>query len=334
MMKTRVREIDIMKGLLVLAMILCHCIQFFGDESAGLQKYLADFINLTTFSGFLFCFGYVCELIYYQKSFRKAAVKMGKNAVRMLFAFYISGIAYIAFAQRKSFSFERIYRVLLLWEYPGWSEFLASFAAVLAVGIVLYPLMKRMNGKVFLGITVVSLVGCFLPYEQIHNPYLALLAGSKDYITFPVLQYGVFFAAGVWFCKKKTSWDGKTLAAAVLAGTAFGIYYVSSGSLPGRFPPGILFICGGIAGVYLYRLLSLTLKMAAEKSQIINRAVSAIENIGMNSLFYLLMSNLLIFAMEGSKFKYPSRNFAYAYDLIILFILYYFRGLMKQKDKK
>lgn len=243
MMKTRVREIDIMKGLLVLAMILCHCIQFFGEESTGLQKYLADFINLTTFSGFLFCFGYVCELTYYQKSFRKAVVKMGKNAVRMLIAFYISGIAYIAFAQRKSFSFERIFRVLLLREYPGWSEFLASFAAVLAAGIVLYPLMKRMNGKILMGITALSLAGCFLPYEQIHNPYLALLVGSSDYITFPVLQYGVFFAAGVWFCKKKNSWDRKTLAAAVVAGIEFSIYYAKNGWLPGRFPPGILFIC-------------------------------------------------------------------------------------------
>lgn len=46
------------------------------------------------------------------------------------------------------------------------------------------------------------------------------------------------------------------------------------------------------------------------------------------------MSNLLIFALEGSKFKYPSRNFAYVYDLIIMFVLYYFRGLIKQKDKK
>lgn len=331
MMKTRVREIDIMKGLLVLAMILCHCIQFLGDEHTGLQKYLADFINLTTFSGFLFCFGYVCDLAYYQKSFRNAAMKMGKNAVRMLLAFYISGIAYIAFAERRSFSFERIYRVLLLWEYPGWSEFLASFAAVLLAGIILYPLMTRMNGKIVLGIAAVSLAGCFLPYQRVHNPYLALFVGSADYITFPVLQYGVFFTAGVWFYSKKVSWDRRIFLPAAFAGVLFAVYYAEHGTLPGRFPPDVLFICGGIAGVYLYRLLSLSLKKAAQNSRLLDYGVSAIEYVGMNSLFYLLMSNLLIFALAGSKFKYPSRNFAYVYFFVILFLLYYLRGLLKTK---
>ena len=44
-----------MKGLLTLAMILCHCLQFFGKEDAGIEKILVNVINLTTFSGFLFC---------------------------------------------------------------------------------------------------------------------------------------------------------------------------------------------------------------------------------------------------------------------------------------
>ena len=53
--KERNQEIDIMKGLLTLAMILCHCLQFFGKEDAGIEKILVNVINLTTFSGFLFC---------------------------------------------------------------------------------------------------------------------------------------------------------------------------------------------------------------------------------------------------------------------------------------
>ena len=38
--KERNQEIDIMKGLLTLAMILCHCLQFFGKEDAGIEKIL------------------------------------------------------------------------------------------------------------------------------------------------------------------------------------------------------------------------------------------------------------------------------------------------------
>lgn len=331
-MKTRNREIDIMKGLLTVAMILCHCIQFFGDEGRGLQKYLADFINLTTFSGFLFCFGYVSDTAYYHKEFRTAAWKMGKNVVRMLIAFYISGISYIALAERKTFTMERVTDVLLLRVYPGWSEFLASFAAVLLIGIVLYAVLKRMDGKMFLVILVLSLAGCFfVPYWWIHNSYLALFIGSGDYITFPVLQYGVFFAAGVWFSKTKRSWDKKTLIGAFILGLPFIIYYAIDGGLPGRFPPSVYFICGGIIGVYLYRMVSVGLKNAAEKNQGVNRVITAIENVGMNSMFYLLLSNLLIFALAGSKFAYPSANFAYVYFVIVMFIIYYLRRFVRVK---
>ena len=40
--KERNQEIDIMKGLLTLAMILCHCLQFFGKEDAGIEKILVN----------------------------------------------------------------------------------------------------------------------------------------------------------------------------------------------------------------------------------------------------------------------------------------------------
>lgn len=329
-MKTRNREIDIMKGLLTLAMILCHCIQFFGNEGTGLQKLLADLINLTTFSGFLFCFGYVSELAYYRKNFRSAVWKAGKNIVRMLFAFYISGLAYIALAQRKSFLMERVTDVLLLRVYPGWSEFLASFAAVLLVGILLYPILKRMNAKLFLVVLILSLAACrLIPYDKIQNSWLALFIGSTDYTTFPVLQYGVFFAAGVWFSRAKISWNKETMLGAILLGIPFVVYYVKNNWLPGRFPPSELFILGGILGVYLYRMLSIGLKTLAEKSRMANRLIAAIENVGMNSMFYLLLSNVLIFALAGSKFAYPSAEFAYVYYLIILFIIYYLRRLIR-----
>ena len=98
MTRGRNREIDICKGILTVTMILGHCIQFFGFEEQGVQKILVNVINLTTFSGFLFCFGFVSNLAYYEnRSFKTSAVKLAKNALRLLVAFYVSGIAYMAF---------------------------------------------------------------------------------------------------------------------------------------------------------------------------------------------------------------------------------------------
>ena len=40
----RKREIDIMKGILTVTMILCHTIQFFGEEKDFIQGFLVNVI--------------------------------------------------------------------------------------------------------------------------------------------------------------------------------------------------------------------------------------------------------------------------------------------------
>ena len=208
-----------MKGLLTLAMILCHCLQFFGKEDAGIEKILVNVINLTTFSGFLFCFGFVCCLAYFQGDTRRGIVHMLRNMIRLLLAFYISGLAYMAFKEQKIFRKDFIREVLTLRRYPGWSEFLASFAAVLLVGALLLPALRKTNGWVVIGAAVVSLASCFIPYEKITTPWLALFIGSGSYTTFPVLQYGVYFVAGVWAAKRKKWPDWKLFFGAAILST-------------------------------------------------------------------------------------------------------------------
>ena len=156
--KERNQEIDIMKGLLTLAMILCHCLQFFGKEDAGIEKILVNVINLTTFSGFLFCFGFVCCLAYFQGDTKRGIAHMLRNMIRLLLAFYISGIAYMAFKEQKIFRKDFLWEILTLRRYPGWSEFLASFAAVLLAGAVLLPVLRKTNGWVVIAAALISLL--------------------------------------------------------------------------------------------------------------------------------------------------------------------------------
>lgn len=95
----------------------------FGVEKDPVQGFLVNLINLTTFSGFLFCFGYVGSMAYFQKSWAEGAWKMGKNAARILIVFYISGVAYVALVEGKIFRMDFIWEVLFLRKYPGWSDF-------------------------------------------------------------------------------------------------------------------------------------------------------------------------------------------------------------------
>ena len=52
---------------------------------------------MITLSGFLFCFGYVSNIAYLKKD--KGAVKLSliKNSIKMIIAFYISGLSYNIF---------------------------------------------------------------------------------------------------------------------------------------------------------------------------------------------------------------------------------------------
>lgn len=320
--KERNQEIDIMKGLLTLAMILCHCLQFFGREDRGVDKILVNVINLTTFSGFLFCFGFVCCLAYFQGDTRRGVVHMLRNMIRLLLAFYISGIAYMAFKEQKIFRKDFIWEILTLRRYPGWSEFLASFAAVLLVGAVFLPVWQRVNGWVVLGAVLVSFLGCYLPYGKVTNSWLALFIGSESYTTFPVLQYGVYFVAGVWAAKRKKWPDWKLLIGAMVLSAPCIWYYWKFKELPGRFPPSALFIGGGAIGVGLYHVLAGALGKIRTLA-VIGKPVEALSFIGRNSLYYLLMSNLLIFAVAGSKFSYRDNAYAYGFYLVLLAILTY-----------
>lgn len=330
-MNARKREIDIQKGMLTVAMMLCHCIQFFGKEEYGLQKILVNLINLSTFSGFMFCFGYTNQIAYYRKEWKNSFGKMLKNVCRMLIAFYISGIAYVALVEGKIFRWKFVAEVVMLKKYPGWSEFLVSFAAVLLVGIFLYPIIRRMNTIMFLGVACISCIACYIPYERIHNSWLALLTGSRDYITFPVLQYGVFFAAGILVCKKEIRWNLRILLLTIIAGIPCLITVLKTGFLPERFPPSVWFICGGFVLVYGYYLIAVGMERK-RNLYIIEKIAHYFEEIGKTSLYYLLMSNLLIFALASSSFSFRSEMYAYIFFGMLLLIMWYLNHINNVKN--
>ena len=325
----RKREIDMLKGILTITMILCHSIQFFGVEDDPVQGFLVNVINLTTFSGFVFCFGYVGEMAYFQKGWMEGACKMGKNMLRILIAFYLSGIAYVSLVEGKIFRIDFIREVIFLKKYPGWSEFLVSFSAMLLIGILCFPLLKRMNGKILVLCALTSGSLCFLPYDKIQNSWLALFVGSRHYVTFPVLQYSFFFAVGIWFCKKQIKWKWQIMVISICLGLPCLFYYGKTAYLPERFPVSVWYLFGGCLFVYLYYLLA----CAMEKMQIgiLKKVTGYFEVVGAESLYYLLFSNFMIFALDCSSFSFRSVKYGYIYFVVILLVIGYFRHILPVK---
>src|SRR5690606_14059282 len=82
-----------MKAFLIFNMIFAHIIQLLYQDKGSLLSnflfYYSDFVNITTFSSFLFCFGYVFYLAYL-KNFKDNRKKILKNGTNTLLVYYLS----------------------------------------------------------------------------------------------------------------------------------------------------------------------------------------------------------------------------------------------------
>jgi len=128
-------SIDYFKGLLVIGMVYTHVLQFFSNnELFPSVVYITQYFNLITFAGFVFSFGYVCQLAYYRKDLRQVFMSMLITGLKILIAFYISGVSFQVFVGDQSLNMKTILPVILLQVIPGWSEFLVSFALIILIG--------------------------------------------------------------------------------------------------------------------------------------------------------------------------------------------------------
>lgn len=318
----RDRSIDILKGILVIQMVLCHCIQFFGNESWPIQKQVCDYINLTTFPGFLFSFGFACNYAYFSKNWGKAVPRMIKTAVKMLLVFYLSSICYIAFVEYDYYDPRVPLQVVRLEKYAGWSEFLASFFAIMLIGAALFGVFRKINVWILSGIGVIGFALTYLPYSRITNPWVALLVGSRHYITFPVLQYLFYFAAGVWLCKKGIEHWKWILSTAVFLSVPEFVHYFGTGELTSRFPPDGAFVFGASIVVFLYYMLSRKLS---------DMNVRILSVIGEDSIFYLLLTNIIIFAFAGSRFRQGGIHFAIKFYFLLILAAWFCQHTVKRK---
>ncbi|MGG6311895.1 acyltransferase family protein [Paenibacillus macerans] len=297
--RQRERAIDLFKGLLVLGMVYCHALQFFSDPLVfpeG-QKFIEG-MNLITFSGFVFSFGYVCQLAYYSKSFQQAWRRMLTAGVKTLFAFYISGAAFRLLIDKRPLEWATIRPILLLDDMPGWSEFLASFTYLILLGLLLFMPLKRVTEKKWTGFALAGmlLLTTLIPYGNIHAPQLAPLLGTRDFASFPVLPYFPYYLLGMLFARHRIVWDWKVLSGAAALSGAFAWKWLlaADAAWPERFPPSMWWILGPALPLYGYYLLS-------RGMQRYPLPFAPLEAMGRNVLWFLVMSNVLIFALESAQ---------------------------------
>ncbi|MBF2025192.1 MAG: hypothetical protein IGS48_00285 [Oscillatoriales cyanobacterium C42_A2020_001] len=293
-MKQRDQTIDVLKGMLVFGMVLSHVAGLISSNADFPIKHVWLLTGLVTFSGFVFSFGYACQLAYFGKDFQSSYQRMLMTALKPLIAFYISGIYWRAFVD-KNLDFKGVLKILILRDIPPFSEFLVSFSLIILVSLLLFSQIQKVtaNYKSFWLAFSLLLLTTFIPYSWINISQLGLIVGTDRFPTYPVLQYFSIYLAGVYFARHRIITNKRVLGISTIGFAGFIVFYLYTRQLPSRFPPSFLWITASLFLVYFYYLSARYLS----KQRILSTLLSAW---GKNVLFYLLMSNLIIFTFRGA----------------------------------
>lgn len=295
----RDRMIDVSRGLLVLLMVWCHMMQFFADTQIfPLAQTLTDAINATVFPSFVFCFGYTAHLAYLQKPYRRALPGMLRTAARAYAAFVLSGVGYRVLREGKALSWTLVRRIALLQDSPGWSEFLVSFALYALLTALAFGALRALADRpvAVLLVGVAFLLTSLLPYGRVGAPQAALLIGGTQFACFPVAQYMPFYLAGLLAASGGRR-ERLTLAVlAVVASAPVLLHLLRGGALPQRFPPSPGWLALSALPVCAVMLAARGLCLLPDALEPLRAVLS---HFGARSLYYLLTSNLTIFALAG-----------------------------------
>jgi len=346
----RNRAIDYEKGIIVAAMVLCHVLQFFGKPDKYPEQHIIMLItNFAAFSTLVFAYGRSTAVAYMSRPWAKAAPRMLKSALRSYIAFVISGAAYLVLCGGKDFSSKTVLRVLTFDAVPGWSEFLAAFAALGLVTLVLFPLLKKLagSGRLTLIVGAVCFACSFIPYGIFGDNRLGLLFGTYNFSCVPVLQYLPFFLAGLYVGvhgMPKLKWWLIVSGAATAAGVAWLLIFGE----PRRFPPSLMWLLTPCLLIVLLDRGAELLGRAADQNRWADAALSPVASMGMNSLYYLLASNIVIFSssymgllpryrrseMFPFSLEQGSTAWALVWTLVMLLIIGFTAGLTRRSSKR
>ncbi len=318
----RITYLDTTKGILVLAMVMAHVIQFFGAADP-LMKLFSDSTNLMAFSGFLFCFGYGSYLAYLRKE-NIPKSRMLRNSLRILIAYYISGTCYKFFVDR-SIDMSGIIKLLLLSDIAGYSEVLVSFFIIILLSVVFAKQFRMIvTNNVCLAIAItVSLSFTCIPYSLIKIPQVGLLLGTTDFPSFPVFQYLPLFLVGSYFAFKSIRFNWIFVLTSVFLLIEFATYSLLRGHLPFRSPPSAMWIAGSFGPVYACYALGYFLDR-------IPVVAGVLRAIGANVLYWFVTSNIAIFSLtlmvKKNSLAIPGVIIVY---IVIVTIIYYVATIIR-----
>jgi hypothetical protein len=315
--------IDFFKGIITIGMILSHVISVMGNSMPQpIVTVLNTVLQLQSFSAFVFAFGFTTQISYFSRQnldIRRVIYAI----IRIVSAFYISGIAFL-FLIEKKYSFDHILSIITLSFIPILSEFIIAFALILSVAVLLKrPISWLVQRPIyFVLVNVCLLLSTFLPVQNIQSKHLGLLVGTSEFAAYPVLQYFPLFLLGIYFASHKINSRPLYLVLCTL-GIILIEVLLSFWGTPGRFPPALGWIAGSIPFVLFWYFAS----RYVEKIPFLS---SFLAQVGTNSLFFLVFSNLFFFTVPSILAQKFSLKYCIIITTILVSLIYYLTTIARR----
>jgi len=283
----RAADLDLLKTLLVIAMIGAHVVQLITLRARPEANVFAEYANLVSFSGFMFAFGIGLGLPK-PEGRKRTLWRTVRPTLLLLLAVYASSFGFAMLVDRKPLTLQLAIDVLTMQRLFGWSEFLATFFMLSVVMLVARPVLLAVgrNPWLLVGVSVACLATTWFKTDAI-VPLLPTLVSHTQFANFPLLPYLPWFLLGIWYGSHPVrAWH----FVPALAITAY-LYWVTwqTGEFPGRFPPTILWIAGPAAILLGYLVLCRWLAARVTIPEILLMP-------GRHVLSFLVLSNLAFFA--------------------------------------
>ena len=321
----RLEFLNTFKALLLIGMITGHALMLIANSSPLIATYYKTYINLITFSGFCFAFGFLYEMLYFQKDIK--FIKALLTFVKMISAFLISAVSYRMLIKPATISLLSILKILSLQDIPGYSEFLLAFAllSACAFAFALLPNKIKNSKSLIFSLLALSILSALIFKTGVKSTLPALFLGSVKFGAFPVIQYSFWFWLGVLYKRNLISLNWLFTSISLLFTASFLAFFISENHFPARFSPSPLWIIGSAFPILLYLKASLSLEKIKSKKHI----YSFIQNLGENTLFHLLMSNIFLFILS-TKIKTNSFT-ALIIGILVIFINSYLIWIIRKR---
>lgn len=245
-------------------MILGHTAYFAGLGADTSLATIINFINLTTFTVFLFLSGTGMFLSYLRpdisnEEFAEKKAKIPHKAFKLLLSYYL--IVLIGYLPQlldpNADILSRIVRLILFVDIPNYVEFILPFIFFYLLIYALRPLVKKISNSLIFSILCGALVytlGMALYWVEVPNEFLSLksiFVGNSDWYRFPILQYFPVFIIGAYWGKliaykdyvKETRLKNGLMVFISFVTLTFAIL----GFDIVRWPPSILFLLVGLS---------------------------------------------------------------------------------------